>query len=140
MPIRRFDAEIANRLVTTSAATSASATLPDAVLGAGAAGRNLVVKVALLLPPAAHNSTFRVLLDSGSASQDAGAFAMFGHHIVTCPVTFTVPLSTAMTALRASNAPLNLRVVSELGPPPNVAMAHAAGQAAEVASIVVEAQ
>jgi tyrosinase len=143
--IRRLNSVIANRAVTTSAATSASGsiTLPAEVLGAGAVRPNLFATVTLSVPPAAHTSKFRILVDSadGVASQDAGVFAMFGHHTVTAPITFTVPLSAAVTALRASNAlgpRLNVRVLSDLGSSPHVAMAFAAGEAAEIDSIVVE--
>jgi tyrosinase len=61
------------------------------------------------------------------------------------PVTFTVPLSGSLTALRASNllsadAPLSIRVVPEKSAMPRTAKAHDMSTPAEVVSIVVEAQ
>jgi hypothetical protein len=70
---------------------------------------------------------------------------MFGHHTIQAPVTFTVPLSGAVEAMRqkaqlAASGALNIRVVSERMAKPGVLSArHGAEPKAEVLSIVVEA-
>src|SRR5262249_42554936 len=103
------------------------------------------------VPPLGHSTRFRVLVnapagatDGAASPNDAGAFAMFGRHIMQGPITFAVPISGALAALRANNqlvagAPLNIRVVPETAALPSVTMGHGLGGAAEVASIVVEA-
>jgi tyrosinase len=158
-PVQRFAAAIASPLVTATDGASGTVTIPAALLQA-ATGPNapkLFAKVTIDIPPLQHAGKFRILVNApagtaggGPASpHDAGVFAMFGHHIMQAPVTFTVPLSGSLAALRsanrlAANAPLNIRVVSEAGamPPgamPQMAPARAAGETAEITSIVVEA-
>jgi hypothetical protein len=70
---------------------------------------------------------------------------MFGHHTIQAPVTFTVPLSGTIEAMRqkaqlAASGTLNIRIVSERMAKPGVLTAkHDAEPKAEVLSIVVEA-
>jgi hypothetical protein len=156
--IQRFNAAIATPSVTATEGASGTVTIPAALLqaDAGPNAPKLFAKVTIDIPPLEHAGRFRIFVNAppgtagGPASpHDAGVFAMFGHHIMQAPVTFTVPLSGSLAALRASNrlaanAPLNIRVVSEAGPMPRIAtrptaMLHATGSTAEITSIVVEA-
>jgi tyrosinase len=144
--IRRFSANIVNSSVTAAAGTSASGrvTLPADALQGGAAAPKLFAKVTISVPPAAHTDKFRVLVDDGTgAPQDAGVFAMFGHHTFSAPVTFTVPIPTPAASATADARSLNVSVVSAQRATPHghVAMAPSADVAAsaEVNAIVVEA-
>jgi hypothetical protein len=99
------------------------------------------------MPPLGH-SPLTVLINAPAGSMDTdpsspyfgGTLDIFGTHIMHCPVMFTVPLSTTLSSLRASNRltvsqPLNIRLVPSVMP--QAAMAAAAS--AEVVSMVVEA-
>jgi tyrosinase len=155
-PVQRFNTDIVNRSVGAAGGAGGTVTIPAPLLAAAPNAPTLFAKVTIDVPPLEHSGRFRVLVNApagatgaGAASpHDAGVFAMFGRHITQGPITFTMPLSGALAALRASNqlvasAPLNIRVVPEAAAPsvprPQVGMPHEAGATAEVASIVVEA-
>jgi tyrosinase len=139
------------RLATGSAGGSVA--VPAALLAAGTAGApRLVAQVTVALPPLDHTTDYDVVVGAPVGGGGIGAsnphfaatLAMFGHHIMRAPVTFTVPLSQTIATLRqnkllAANAPLDIRVVPEAMAPGAMA-AHVGGPRAEVLSIVVEAQ
>lgn len=148
--VRRFNADVTARSVTASAGSTAAATatIPMDALAAGG-GSRVFAKVTMSTAPDAHAGKFRVLIDTGSgAPQDAGVFAMFGHHNVTGPVTFTVPVPAPSAAGdSAGNGRISMRVVSEARPalhaghgPSAAARAPAAAPTvtAEVESVVLE--
>jgi tyrosinase len=128
-------------------------TLPSPLLGlhAQAEAPRLYAKITLALPPLAHHHDFAVMVDDGSSRTDpssphyVGTLSMFGHHTIQAPVTFTVPLSGTIEAMRqneqlAASGALNIRIVSERMVKPGVLSArHGAEPKAEVLSIVVEA-
>jgi hypothetical protein len=149
--ISRFSTEIANPSVSATDGASGTVTISPALLQAGS-GPQLFAKVTIALPPLAHADKFRLLVNAPAGAAGAGlasphntgVVAIFGYHIMPAPVTFTVPLSGSLTALRASNllpadTPRNIRVVSEVSAMPPTARAHAMSTPAEVVSIVVEA-
>ena len=125
----------------------------DVVAKAAAPESRLFAKITVDFPPLGHEDV-RFVMDGpedaekvGDASpQNLGTFSMFGHHVMHCPVTITVPISTPVAALRASgalreNQPMSIRVVPVPKPPkPGVLMRHEPGEAPEVKAIVVESQ
>ena len=153
--IERQSADITDALVRVGKPASATVELPKTVTEATAAASApiLFAKVTVALAPDVHTAKFRVIAKAASEAPgvrpfEAGVFAMFGHHHVPGPVTFTVPLSQPVSAMRESNVleaktPLRLSVLVDEHAMPSGPMAEmAAGEptaAAEVLSIVVEA-
>ncbi|MDX0116490.1 tyrosinase family protein [Sinorhizobium meliloti] len=153
--VQRFTADVSEPSANAIAAVAGLVRIPPALLAAGE-GPNAVklfAKVTVALSPLAHPRDLAVLVnapdDSLGATPDsasfAGQLAMFGHHTIHCPVTWTVPLSGPIEAQRASNvlnpaAPVSIRVVANPS-----ASAHAMATSGEdrppfeVLSIVVEA-
>lgn len=117
-------------------------------------GPRMVANVTVELPPLAHTQELAVVINP---TNNAGAIAaasphfvatlsMFGHHIIRGPVTFAVPLSEAISSLRASglfgaDTPLNLRVIGQEAPMGHIAAAVGGQmhQRAQVLSIEVQA-
>jgi tyrosinase len=125
--VQRFAGQILSSRVDKSTTAGASIDLPQALLGAAAPGQgDLFAEITVSLPPLSHG-TVSVLVgappgaDSGPSSPyHVATLAMFGHHTVHGPVTFTVPLSTAVAGLRAksllkTNAPLNITLAAGPG-------------------------
>jgi hypothetical protein len=138
---RSFGASIVNSSVTTEAGNSASGrvTIPADALQEGL-GARLFAKVTISIPPAAHTDKFRVLVEDGTGvPQDAGVFAMFGHHTLSAPVTFTVPIPAPATPTPTAARSLNVSVVSAQHDHVPTALNANAAAAAEVNAIVVEA-
>lgn len=142
-----FNGRITNKLVSSMQAGTAVFTIPASLLQAGT-GLNapaLFAKVTIEMPSLEHPGRLRVFVnapsegDTGTSSPFyAGTFAMFGHHAMAGPFTFTIPLSNALETMRArkvlvARAPLSIRVIQE-----PVAMAHSES-AVEILSIVIEA-
>lgn len=149
--VQRFSAQITTPSLSATQAAGGAVTVPPALLQAGAepGAPKLFAKITVAFPPLGH-APLTVLLNAPPGSMDAGpsspyfagTLAMFGTQIMHGPVTFTVPLSTPLNALRSSNrlamnAPLDIRVVPSAAP--HAAMAREAAASAEVISIVVEA-
>jgi tyrosinase len=155
--VQSFSAELeaADSATTTTGGTAA---VPPQLLQAeGPGAPTLLAKVTVALPPLAHPGNLAVVLNApadtteadSSSPHFAGTLSMFGHQIVSGPVTWTLPLAEPVATLRAnsllgSDGMLNLRVV------PTSAGANAVGasgttmddheaERVEVLSIVVEA-
>ncbi|SFW26062.1 tyrosinase family protein [Nitrosovibrio sp. Nv17] len=143
------------RITPAPAQAAAGGTVADAgLLQAGAApdASALFAQITVALPPLAHGHEFAVLVNApaDAAHPDpasphyAGTLSMFGHHTVHGPVTFTIPLSGAVAALRAGNllktdAPLDIRIVPERRASHGaLAAARDARPGIELLSIVVE--
>lgn len=155
VPSESTTARISRSVVSGEQAASAVVTLPSPLLGlrAQAEAPRLYAKITLALPPLAHHHDFAVMVDDGNSRTDpssphyVGTLSMFGHHTIQAPVTFTVPLSGTIEAMRqnaqlAASGALNIRIVSERMVKPGVLTArhgHGAEPKAEVLSIVVEA-
>ncbi|WP_254772641.1 tyrosinase family protein [Nitrosospira multiformis] len=155
VPSESTRAQISRSVVSGEQAASAIVTLPSPLLGlrAQAEAPQLYAKITLALPPLAHHHDFAVMVDDGNSRTDpssphyVGTLSMFGHHTIQAPVTFTVPLSGTIEAMRqnaqlADSGALNIRIVSERMVKLGVQMAgHAPGTEpkAEVLSVVVEA-
>lgn len=151
--IERFSAQVINPSIDATKAASGTVTIPRALLQDGALPHEarLFAKVTLALPPLAHGHDFAVLVNAPdnvaidpSSPHYVGTLSMFGHHIMHAPVTFTVPLSGALAAMREGNqlkagAPLNIQVIPEkMGMPEVLTAMHRGETRAEVLSIVVE--
>lgn len=152
--VQRFSAQIANPSLSATQAASGAVVVPQALLQAGAepGAPKLFAKIMVAFPPLGH-STLTALVNAPPGVADfgpsspyfAGTLAMFGTHVLQAPVTFTVPLSEPINALRSSNQlamnqPLEIRVVPSVpSAMPHAAIARAAAPRAEVLSIVVEA-
>lgn len=154
-PTQRFIAEIASQtvggvklgargLVTFPTALIESQSLPNAP--------RLVAQITVALPPISHSGDYVVAANLPANTTGIGAssphfvatLAMFGHHVMHGPVTFAVPLSETVAALRANNllvanAPLDISVLRELRSVPAVEHMHEATANAHVLSVVIEA-
>jgi len=129
--------------------------------GSGADEPQQFAKITLALPPFAHKADLRVLIsapDAAANPEDEFSLSMFGHHTISGPVTFTVPVSRQIRAALArssaaaasSNAgspadtTLNFRIVAQGEQGGHIAATHAtvnrAGEApqAQLLSVVVE--
>jgi len=147
--VQAFRADIADPWTGPAKAAGGAVVLPSALLQTGRDVPKLFAKITVALPPLAHADDYSVVIGGADRNpaepQTAIPLSIFGHHLVHGPVTFTVPLSRPLAALRtsnqlAANTPLNIRVVSEERLMPHTAMATRGQNArAEVLSIVVEA-
>jgi tyrosinase len=151
-PVQRFSGQIQTSVVRPVAA--AKVTLPPALLrAAGPNAPALFAKITVDMASLDHGSRLGVFIDGPadltgagpSSANYAGTLAMFGHHLIPAPFTFTVPLSAPIAGLRARRAlaadsSVNIRVVEQAGAAPHSGMAaHGASAKAEVLSVVVEA-
>lgn len=153
--IERFSAQITRPPASTTGTASGAVTIPHALLQAATEPEapRLFAQVTIALPPLAHGRDFTVLVNApaGAAGADpssphyAGTLSMFGHHTVHAPVTFTIPLSGALTAMHEgkllkAEAPLDIRIVPEqMAVHRALAAKPGMETKAEVLSIVVEA-
>ncbi len=132
----------------------ATVTLPATILSAQsntAASQRLVAKMTVDIPPLAHHGDFNVMVAaaggtaSGSVQELVGSLSMFGHHVVNGPVTFTVPLSAAVAALKSrkllgGKTGLHLSVVPAMKGSGPMALQMAGPEAtAELLSVEIEA-
>jgi tyrosinase len=151
--IERFTAQIAVPSLSATQSAGGTVTIPSDLLRKATepGGPKLFAKVAVGFPPIGH-FPLTVLINAPAGSMDTsptnpyfgGTLDMFGTQVMHCPVTFTVPLSMPLTALRDSkqldvNRPLDIRVVPSAMPHAAL-LARAAEAKAEVLSIDVEAQ
>jgi tyrosinase len=149
--IQRFSGQITTPSLIATQAAGGAVTVPPALLQAGGepGGPKLFAKITVALPPLGH-APLTVLINAPAGSVDigpsspyfGGMLTMFGTQVMHGPVTFTVPLSTTLNTLRASNQlavnqPLDIRIIPSAMP--HAGMARAAAPRAEVLSIVVEA-
>jgi tyrosinase len=159
--VQRFAAQVTRTTASAARPAMAQVALPPAALQAGAApdAQKLVAKITVSLPALQHGADLAVVVNApgdaasitAASPHFAGTLSMFGHHSMQGPVTFTIPLSASVAALRASDrlsasAPLDIAVVPSAAATPHAAMALAAargtspGQAtADVLAVEVEA-
>jgi tyrosinase len=147
-PIQRFTGEVTISPLTATQAASGAVTIPPAMLQAAAepGGPKLFAKITVVL---LGHTPLTVLINAPPGSMEiapsspyfAGTLDMFGSQVMHGPVTFTLPLSMTLSALRASNLlavnqPLDIRVVPSTMPQ----AAMGAAVTARVVSILVEVQ
>jgi tyrosinase len=148
VPNQRFNGQIGTKSVGATTPASGSVTVPGALITAAAPeAPRLFAKVTVAVSPKTHSDDLAVLVNAppGAPSDPsspyyAGSLAVFGHQGVHGALTFTLPLSGPVTALRTSKAigvsePLNIRVASDTR---MRGMTHGNGSRAEVLSITVE--
>jgi tyrosinase len=152
-PVKHFEVQMSNSVVSVSEPASGKVTIPLASIeGPEGAGRVLFAKITLGMPSNAHAGDYKVLVNGPadatavgpSSPFYAGTLSMFGHHTVHCPVTFIVPLSRPIAAMRTNkelrvSTTLNIRVVAEgMATHPEELVARTP-LTAEIISIVIEA-
>jgi len=140
--VQAFTAQITNESVSADKPAVGRVTIPRQLLADAAS--TLFAKVTIAIPPLSRNHDFTVLIGNGAnaAEDETATISMFGHHIIHAPVTFTVPLSGPIAALRArklfaGEGPLDIKVVPQTMT--GMAMAREGEPSPEVLSIVVEA-
>lgn len=149
---QRFTARIQNATVAPATPARATVAVPAALLRAAATGQGaLFAQVTVSFPPLGHGPVALFLNAPGDAKsltsaspQHVATLAMFGHHTMHGPVTFTVPLGTAVATLRGRslidvNAPLSFTLAQSPAEGGMAAMAHGpAGAGPELLSVSIE--
>ena len=156
-PIQRFGVQI-TPVRAGGSRTVARVVIPAALLEAqGEANSPKLFAKVLLAASSTHNTRFKFLVGQengqapdlnpqawSSSDHNAGVFAIFGHRHIDCPLTFTVPLSKPIRAMRSSktllpNEPVDIQVVTQMPSTPGAFAPPNVTTNAEVLSIIVEA-
>jgi tyrosinase len=147
--VRTFPARLSIASIAAGKPAHANVSLPANVLDSNA---RLFARVTVSFKGSMHSVPLRLTVGDAGAGADAPGFAgmlsMFGHHMMSGPVTFLVPLSAPMRTMRASralraDAPLDI-TIAQMEMPGHMSQMNGPGAtsqaSADVLAIAIEVQ